>query len=371
MKLIVQSISYLFLAALLTSSPTSTAAEEETSTRPLRIGVLAALSGPAANWGTDIKNSVKFAAGELEAEHGRIELLIEDSKCDNRAAVSAVQKLTSIDKVDGLIGFTCSGSVIASAPIINSAKVIAMATTASSPKVSELGPYVFRTTPSDAIAARMLRAFIAKKHSSLVILTAISDYTEDFAAAFKDTGDKDSLEVSELSYVPDTGDIRSLLLKVKRQAPDAILLNPPSETHAIPMVRQIRTLKLDSSLYAAYAPGILAFREALGPMANGIHFVDTATLDATLNEEGLSTLKRFQKKYGEIQSTESVFASNYEGMRALVLALRSSKPLEYLNTQSFDGIFGPYRFDENGDSKGIGFVMKKVSGENIEVLPQQ
>src|SRR6187397_3338478 len=71
---------------------------------PIRIGVLAPLTGGGGPYGADIVKASKLAADEINGTGGilggrKIELFVEDEETSATAAVKAARKLLDIDKV--------------------------------------------------------------------------------------------------------------------------------------------------------------------------------------------------------------------------------------------------------------------------------
>ena len=64
---------------------------------PIKIGVIAPLTGPVASWGTDTQRALTLANESFGA--GRFEFIFEDGQCLGKEAATAAQKLVSVDKV--------------------------------------------------------------------------------------------------------------------------------------------------------------------------------------------------------------------------------------------------------------------------------
>src|SRR3984957_2801713 len=74
------------------------------ASEPIRIGVLAPLTGGGGPYGADIVKASKLAADQINAAGGvlggrKIELFVEDDETSATAAVKAARKLLDIDKV--------------------------------------------------------------------------------------------------------------------------------------------------------------------------------------------------------------------------------------------------------------------------------
>ncbi len=75
-----------------------------TKTETIKIGMISILSGDYASVGENIRNGATIAMEEYNAAHPNqnVELVVEDDGFDPKKALSAYQKLTSIDHIDGL-----------------------------------------------------------------------------------------------------------------------------------------------------------------------------------------------------------------------------------------------------------------------------
>ncbi len=78
------------------------------SDKTIKIGAVISLSGQAATFGEFAKNGMELAVKEINASSGgkgqKVEVLYEDDKTDPKSAVSAYKKLTSVDKVQAVVG---------------------------------------------------------------------------------------------------------------------------------------------------------------------------------------------------------------------------------------------------------------------------
>lgn len=98
---------------------------------PMKIGVVLPFSGPVGSDGQRTFNGVELAVKEINAAGGidfngkktPIEIVREDSTCNPRMSVAAVEKLMTRDKVSVVIGDFCSTSTLADAEVAKRNKV--------------------------------------------------------------------------------------------------------------------------------------------------------------------------------------------------------------------------------------------------------
>ena len=141
----------MFLSAVLFFSHNASADK-------LKVGVPTALTGEAAPFGMDIKNALTLMDERFGG--GKYELIFEDERCENRAAVSVAQKLINIDKVKYALGFPCNSTMLSTASIYDRAGVLVITSSATSGDVLDVGKSIFRLFPSDVAGATLLFDYI-------------------------------------------------------------------------------------------------------------------------------------------------------------------------------------------------------------------
>ncbi|MCK4458341.1 MAG: ABC transporter substrate-binding protein [Methanosarcinales archaeon] len=131
---------------------------QDTQPDEIRIGAILPLTGEAAEYGEDAKLGIDLAVEEINAAGGingkRIQVVYEDSQATPSQGVSAIQKLTTVDKVPVIIGAMASSVTLAIAPIAEENKVVLLSPASSAPQITEAGDYIFRTEFSDAYGGK-------------------------------------------------------------------------------------------------------------------------------------------------------------------------------------------------------------------------
>jgi branched-chain amino acid transport system substrate-binding protein len=354
------SLVFVFFI-LIFSFPEVAKARGQADASPIKIGVSTALTGPAATWGTDIKNAVLFANEHLA--NGKYKIIIEDDKGSSKDAVTVAHKLTDIDHVQTVFGCS-SATVLSAAPIYQQGDVLMMIPLASSSKISKLLGEKFRTIASDTAAANMLYHYIAKHHRRLAVITEQSDYSEDFLADFKlnNLANSSPLEIFEESHLTADTDFSSIITRLKSKNLDALFINSNSEATFSNVLSYVRRLHLDVPIYGAIIPGSNSFLTLTKSQSEGIIFVDFPDNESSLTPEGLEIYRQYIQQFGPPKSWPIAFATTFEAFRVLHLALESGEdPANFIATHSFNGIFGNYSFDRNGDIRGLTSTLKKIS----------
>lgn len=333
----------------------------------IKIGVSTALTGNAATYGIDLKNALLFANARIA--RNKYELVFEDDRCNGKDAVSVSQRFINLLKLSYVAGFACSSTVLSAAKNYERAKVLAMVMSASAAEISSAGDFIFRTWPSDQGAARTLFQYVASKQSHLAIVSEQTDYAQGFEKEFIRNNTRDQLKIVTESFLTTSTDFRSLLLRLRQKNPEGLFINSQSEATFLAVLKQVKELKWDVQIYGAYWAGSKSVLDQAKEYAQGIIFVDTPSIKDAVTAEGIKVFEDFEKQFGKMQSIELMFATAFEGFRALHQAIESGKDIrDYLYATQFHGLFGDWRFDANGEIIGLDFVMKVVRKDGVERL---
>ncbi|MDP3794172.1 MAG: ABC transporter substrate-binding protein, partial [Candidatus Uhrbacteria bacterium] len=155
------------------------------------IGWIGPLTGDAAAYGIPLQKATMLAAEEINAAGGvggkKLVVAYEDGNCDGKGGAAAAQKLISINKVQIIIGGTCSGETLGFTPIANENKVVVFSPSASSPDLTTKGgDYAFRFYPSDALAGKVAASYAMDtfKAKKAAVITANTDYAQGLHRVF-------------------------------------------------------------------------------------------------------------------------------------------------------------------------------------------
>src|SRR6516162_3933662 len=149
------------------------------SAEPLKIGVVASLTGPAAEVGRYVIQGAKLAAEEVNKAGGvlgrPIEFVIEDNQTTNPGVVLAFSKLAGDKDIPAFIGPIVSTAIHAMAPDIQRlGKPVMIGGT--DPQLTHMGnPWLFRFRPNDIYSARVIADYgvnrLGKKKWAIVYST--------------------------------------------------------------------------------------------------------------------------------------------------------------------------------------------------------
>jgi branched-chain amino acid transport system substrate-binding protein len=218
----------------------------------IKIGVAAALTGNAAQYGVPIRKGFELAVREINDSGGvdgrGLGLVIEDEQGKKEEAINTFRKLIFQDKVLMLFGPTLSNSAQASDPIAQAAKTVVFGTSNTADGITSVGDYVFRNsvTERDILPVTLKIAAQRTGLKKVAVLYGNDDiFTksgyDNFKKALHDL--KIPVTATETFAKGDVG-FKPQLTKIKASGPDAIVLSALVAEGA-PIMVQARQLGIE------------------------------------------------------------------------------------------------------------------------------
>src|SRR5262245_27314037 len=135
---------------------------------PIKIGVLAPLTGPLAALARDIVDGARLYVDEVRGEMAgrKVELVVEDYEFKAAVALTKTKKLVEKDRVQVVCGVILSAAVLAIKDYIHSQEmpfIVSGAAVAESITLEKPSPYIFRTTFSPSQVPGPLAKFTYDK----------------------------------------------------------------------------------------------------------------------------------------------------------------------------------------------------------------
>ncbi len=341
--------------------------------KPFRIGVMESVTGPGETYGRVAVQAKQMAADEINAAGGinghKLELVVEDEKCNAQDSITAYRKLTDVDGVKIILGTSCSGAMLGAAPLAEEDGVIMFSGLATNPDIAEAGDYIFRTALNDAqLGIDTGNLLWDDGVRTIATITEATDYAEGVRRTTVDQFEKLGGEVVGVErYASDVTDFRSQLTKIIGQSPDAIHIAAQAEFTGGTVVKQIRELGYDGPLYSEIVPVGTTALEIAGDAATGLKAVIT-DLDPG-NMKAQDVLASFRARYGYV-TLPWYLGSAYDDVYITAECLKQTGDdqdadgfRDCMYGITWSGTIGEsYSFDERGEVVGLANVV-------VEVLP--
>lgn len=343
--------------------------QQKSGTKEIKIGVVAPLTGPIAVYGENIRDGISLAAEEINKNGGingsLIKIILEDEGAGPQAAVSAVRKLLTIDRVQVIIGPATTSGLLASAPIAEQNHVILFSPSATADNVREAGDYIFRNRASTSQEASVFTKYIMEDLGLKIfsILRVNADYAKNFADVCKTIiSQKGGSVLNEEISTEGATDFRSQLTKIKNSTPEGLfIVGVPVELGN--MLRQIKEIGINAKLFSNTIDSPEIFKISKGA-EEGLSFV-TTFYDPN---NGDNKIKEFDNKFKEKFGRAShIFGAN--AYDAIYIFKEMIEKYGYnadkiknglYKMKGFSGAIGNIEFDEKGDLKFTKVAIKKI-----------
>jgi len=335
---------------------------------PLRVGVIAPLTGVAADFGQAVRNSIQLALEDNQELAKRATFIFEDVPYDAKQAVSAFQNLVRAKKVDLVFIW----GVIFCNPLAPLAEVmrIPVVIQCVHPEAARDQRFVIRfINVSDQYASVTTRYLKQQRLDRIAALVADSAYTEEILASLQR-----NLQPGQTRHVVDrfnqsTMDFRAVISKIKRSDAQvtAVLL---SSGQIAAYYRQRREQHDSKPTFGANTHGSISEIKAAAGSMDGAVFAANKVSEDFIN--------RHTKRFGHA-SQIGFGALAYEFAQSLGRILLQNTQLsgdrlisafEQLPRQE-RSVAGPYQLrNEAAYGRFFDFpvVMQRIEGEGFRAL---
>jgi branched-chain amino acid transport system substrate-binding protein len=339
---------------------------------PVRIGEFASLTGKEAAFGQSSHKGTVLAIETINAAGGvlgaKIELLTEDNQSKPGESTTAVRKLISRDKIVALLGEVASSRSLEAAPIAQGAHIPMVSPSSTNPKVTQIGPYIFRVCFIDPFQGAVLARFALDSlhaHRIGVLSSVSSAYSVGLAKYFEGPyAAAGGVIAIEQKYSEGDKDFKAQLTAIRAANVDAIFV-PGYYTEAALIAKQARELGLAIPLFGGdgwEAPQLL---EIGGAAVEGCYYSTHYSPEnpAPLVQE---FVKAFKARW-DGETPDAMAALGYDSALVLVDAIKRAGSTDGARirealaaTKNFAGVTGATSMDaERNASKAAVIVVIK------------
>jgi branched-chain amino acid transport system substrate-binding protein len=323
------------------------------------IGLPAPYTGPNAWLGEAVERGADMAIADLNAAGGILGQSTSAIKVDDYGkgdqAVAAANKLVA-DRVDFVMGHSCSGAAIPASKVYAEASVLMMTSNVTNPLVTEQGfKNVFRFCGRDDLQGSMAGTYLADHWGgkNIAILHDGQAYGQGLAEEVKKALNARGVSVAILEGItPGLANYFYVIEKIQAANIDAVYYGGYSPEAGI-LIRGLRDRGDDLQLVAGDGINSEDFELIAGKASDGTVFTGTlnlrefpqaAELVARLRSEHYEPIGPTFLAYGAIQALAE--AAEKAGTLDIDAVIKS------LRTNEFDTIYGRIGFDEKGDVYG-------------------
>ena len=360
---------------------------------PVKIGLVAALSGPSAKSGEGIIRGITIAIDEINARGGvlggrMLELVRRDDKSNPAKGQTAARELIDKEGVAVIFGGIDSPVSLAIVPVMNTARVPFMGVWAAATNITRNGAdpnYIFRVSAVDVLVDRALikhamTSFGSKKPGLMLVnngwgesnlggLTAAAEAAGIKLAGAEKFDDKDA-------------DMTPQLQRLRAAGADAVIL----VANAAPGAQVVKSLQRSAWMVPVVSHWGISGDASLnsqGPR-RGKCISSRPTVSSVSKMLSASALAAMMAKYPDVKGPGDVtppvgVANAYDAMQLIALAIAKAGSTEgpklregLLGIENYQGLIKNYTkpfTDTNHDALNENdYVMVRYNGDQIEPI---
>jgi branched-chain amino acid transport system substrate-binding protein len=343
------------------------------SSGPVKVGLLASLTGPAAPQGEKVRQGAELAAATLSAEGKRkVELTIQDDQGDPQTGVAAFSQMVNAKGLKAIVGGGPSGVAMALKPIANRQKVVLLGSGVAAPAFPTANGFTFRTW----IAADDLEGLTAKhlandlKKRKLAILAENADTFKANGAVAKQVYEAAGGKVTGEEWVDGAQtDFLPQLTKLIATKPDVLMIEFTAPATIGNAVKQARQLGFKGPVQTSNNATNDAFLTAAKSAADGAFWTVPSVLDSATHKAFVTA---YQAKYKS--EPDTLAASAYDDVMLLGKAIEEvgndgpAIKAWLAKQKDYDGASGPITFKPDGDLARKPVAVQTVKDGQITAL---
>lgn len=327
--------------------------------------VIAAAGPWKEGYGLMNRLGIELAVTEINASGGvdgkRLKVIFRDDDGDGETAAKIAHEFVANPDISAVVGHVNSGAMVAAAKIYHG-QLPALATTATSPSLTGISPWVFRVISSDSANGIDLAKFAAQLGAQrAAILYENNAYGRGLTEAFRRNFPGDIISIDPITDAGDQ-DFEPFVSYYKRTGPELVFV-AGTEASGMALLREAKQQQLAARFLGGDGwTGIVADTGA----AEGA-YVGAPFTDADSRTEVRAFVQAFRAKYDRVPDGNAALAYDATMLIARALAKQGAsrvKVRDYLASlrtrTPMPGVTGPIAFLPNGDPVGKSFVMTRV-----------
>ena len=352
--------------ATTTDGDAAPAGEGETvsSSEPIKLGLIAAITGPSAVSGESITRGLTIALEKINASGGvmggrPLELVVRDDESTPAKGVAAARELIEQENVALVFGGLDSPVSLAMLPVFHELEVPYMGVWAAATGITrnEFDPnFAFRVSANDNIVDSYLMRYAKQELGATKVgLVLINNpWGESNQSGFEEWAPKYDLDIVGIEKFNDGDtDISPQLGRLQEGGAEVLLMVANAAPSAVAMKSLLR-LGWDVPVVSHWGPTGGRFPELAGEEAAArVVFMQTYSFFDAKGERSEALMSKLQEKY-DVAGPEDVIApvgtaNAYDAMNLVALAIDTAETLDgptlrdsFYNLPTYEGLIKTY-----------------------------
>jgi len=356
----------------------------------IKIGGGFALTGDESSLDLPAANGAKLAVKEINAAGGvlgkQIDFIVHDSQYKMDVTAQTAKQFVEQDKVQAMIGYTDTDSVLASGPTFQSAGIPFITVGATSPKIpSQVGDVMYLACFGDNVQAAAGAESSLKNFgkNAYLLWDKGVEYTTLLGAYFKSRfTEAGGTIVLEDSYDDKATDFSAQIAKMKALSPAPDFYYIAAMPYNVgPLVKQMRDAGVTGPVVGGDGYDTPDLISVAGTASDNVFFTTHALMDATGGTDKIKAfMAAYAKEYGH--DPENAFAAlGYDTVYLLADAIKRAGSMDSAalktaigSTKDFPGITGAITYVDGSHvpQKGVTLIAVKDGKFTLgaEVVPE-
>ncbi|MEM1255767.1 MAG: ABC transporter substrate-binding protein [Cyanobacteria bacterium P01_H01_bin.21] len=346
------------------TTPAAEGGETASAGEPIKLGLIAAITGPSAVSGESITRGLTIALEKINASGGvmggrPLELVIRDDESTPAKGVAAARELIEQENVALVFGGLDSPVSLAMLPVFHELEVPYMGVWAAATGITrnEFDPnFAFRVSANDNIVDSYLMRYAKQELGATKVgLVLINNpWGESNQAGFEEWAPKYDVEIVGIEKFNDGDtDISPQLGRLQEGGAEALLMVANAAPSAVAM-KSLMRLGWDVPVVSHWGPTGGRFPELAGEEAAArVVFMQTYSFFDAQGDRSEALMSKLQEKY-DVTGPEDVIApvgtaNAYDAMNLVALALDTAESLDgptlrdsFYNLPPYEGLIKTY-----------------------------
>jgi branched-chain amino acid transport system substrate-binding protein len=338
------------------------------------IGVMAPITGDAAELGEEQRNWAQFGLNRFNRENGsKLKMVEGDTQLDPGQASTVAQQFVSNDAILGVVGPAGSQEVEAVGPLFDRAGLGFVSQSATATELTESGDYptFSRVVPQDAVqgptdAQYMVDELGVKK---VLIVDDQTSYSTGIADVLEEELKKANVQTTRESVNQKQTDFSAIVSRIADDT-DVVFLPWQIAANAQQLGKQMQEQGKDAVIFGSdglFSPDDFSIAGS---------YVSAFAPDINSIPESKPIGDAFTEEYGEFGTFGPPTYAAVEVVGTAILAAceegepsREAVADQIRQVELQDSILGqPISFDENGDIRRAKFFIFQIEGGNFELV---
>jgi branched-chain amino acid transport system substrate-binding protein len=357
---------------------------------PIKIGLVAALTGESALSGEAITRGLTVAIDEVNEAGGvlggrKLELVRRDDESTPAKGIAVTRELIEQEKVAVVFGGLDSPVSLAMLPVIHELKTPYMGVWAAATGITrnDFEPnYAFRVSANDNLVDKFLLEYAKNKYkvSKVGLILINNPWGESNQKGFEEWSPKLNVEIAGIEkFNEKDNDVTAQLTRLKNAGAEALML-VANAAPAAQVMRSLTRINWDVPIVSHWGISGGRFSELAGNIAGKVEFMQTYSFFNAQSTTGQKVLNKLDSKF-QLKEPSQILApvgvaNSYDALMLVAKAIETAKSTEggklqaaFLNLPQYEGLIKTYNqpfTDDNHDAlTEDDYIMVRWEGDKI------